>query len=235
MTHDKTRFTVHRSLRDANKTRERFRPIEESSGKKDEEESTGKRIIRRKGGRGKGGGRGESFGLDERAFRGLKFQPARRAFISIRRGYSAMHGKCAPCARMSRMNIYIQMVYINSTQRKNGLDRRGIHPRRRYPPEAVANSPSLARRTTALRITLVDSLDLPLESPLFPSALSSRGYAPNYIFHYEAKPRLIPSKLKVDDASERAEFLSFACAKIHSRYLRMRRVAREAPRQRRRF
>lgn len=54
------------------------------------------------------------------------------------------------CARTSRMNIYIQMVYINSTQRKKWV-RPGIHPPlcRRYPPEAVTNSPSLRHNRIA--------------------------------------------------------------------------------------
>lgn len=36
MTHDKKQFTTHRSRGNANKTQESFRPIEESSRKKDE-------------------------------------------------------------------------------------------------------------------------------------------------------------------------------------------------------
>lgn len=85
MTRDKKQFTTHRSRGNANKTQESFRPIEESSRKKDEKRIGQERERGERGGekRGEGGG-GESFGL-ERASRGLKFQSAKRAFISIRR------------------------------------------------------------------------------------------------------------------------------------------------------
>lgn len=144
-----------------------------------------------------------------------------------------MHGKCATRSRASRMNIYIQMVYINSTQRKNGLDR-GIHPRRRYPPEAVTNSPSLARHTTALRITLsltlsasrtswILTLSLSFSLPSHPRSFIPQLYSELYFSLWnEALP-----KLKVDDAprtlnfypSRRCAFEPSNAPKIHAGFL----------------
>lgn len=87
-------------------------------------------------------------------------------------------------ARASRMNIYIQMVYINSTQRKNGLDPGYIHPR------AVDIR---RKRSQILRVSrhnrITHNSRAPSSSPLCASsfllALSTCDYVLNCIFHYK--------------------------------------------------